>query len=541
MKKVKLFLSILIIGGLLIGIAINCSVSVNKKEIMASTLCYPYQGCTGQDTSNWTGIVYITNGTWGTTTAGTSLWTDAGSYTYLTASSSDLVVGDDSTSTAPFWIDVSTGNLAITGDFTAASGTFSGYVSGIMPTSSSHLATKEYVDLSTDVVLDYFLASSTDAGTGYLNMFDYDLDGTEQSIASSSLPASTDDQLLFTWISTTTLTKVLSSGVYTLHVQAEETGSNNNVQIYFTLATTSGAVIMTSEVSDTITDRKSVELHAALSSEVTLTSTDRLVLRIYANVGSGSSGELTIYYEGNTFSRLSVPTTAGIFSDIFLRQDGTKSLTGDWNVGGFDITGITSLNATSLTVSTGIEAATATITTITGDLTGDVTGNADTATALASDPTDCGAGTVARSIDASGNLTCSAIDISDDTNLAAGRSLTLSGDSVEADSELYVFKAKIAFEDPTADDDFFFEELNKAVTFTSIYCKTLVGTVDLDVQIAGSDINGTDITCDTDGELVSSLGGDTSGAVGEELKLAITSAQSSTTYLMVQVNGTYDD
>jgi len=103
------------------------------------------------------------------------------------------------------------------------------------------------------------------------------------------------------------------------------------------------------------------------------------------------------------------------------------------------------------------------------------------------------------------------------------------------------FKAKIAFETPTATDDFFFEELNNAVTFTSIYCKTLVGTVDLDVQIAGSDINGTDITCTTDGVLDDSLGGDTSGAVGEELKLAVTSVASAPTYLMVQVNGTIDD
>lgn len=36
-----------------------------------------------------------------------------------------------------------------------------------------------------------------------------------------------------------------------------------------------------------------------------------------------------------------------------------------------------------------------------------ITGNAATATALASNPTDCGAHTVATAIDASGNLTCS--------------------------------------------------------------------------------------------------------------------------------------
>jgi len=52
--------------------------------------------------------------------------------------------------------------------------------------------------------------------------------------------------------------------------------------------------------------------------------------------------------------------------------------------------------------------------TITGNLTGNVTGNASTATALASNPSDCSAGQKATGIDASGNLTCSAVSMSAD-------------------------------------------------------------------------------------------------------------------------------
>lgn len=147
----------------------------------------------------------------------------------------------------------------------------------------------------------------------------------------------------------------------------------------------------------------------------------------------------------------------------------------------------------------------------------------------------------------SGNdLACEADDdvpeSGDYSNLTAGRSLTHSPTgTIVADSELYVFKAKIAFEDPVASDDFFFGEIAVNATATSIYCKTLVGTVDLDIQIAGVDINGSDITCDTSGVLDSSLGGDTDLNVGEELKLAITSVASSPTYLMVIINGVYDD
>lgn len=143
-----------------------------------------------------------------------------------------------------------------------------------------------------------------------------------------------------------------------------------------------------------------------------------------------------------------------------------------------------------------------------------------------------------------GAFVAAAVDGDDVNSNIAGRSLTLtaaSPDTLDADAELYVFKSKIAFEDPVATDDFFFEEIATTVTFSSIYCKTLVGTVNLDVQIAGVDINGSDIICTTSGVLDSSLGGDTAGAVGEELKLAITSVATVPTYLLVQVNGTLDD
>lgn len=71
--------------------------------------------------------------------------------------------------------------------------------------------------------------------------------------------------------------------------------------------------------------------------------------------------------------------------------------------------------------------------------------NALTATNLASNPTDCGANTFAVSIVASGNLTCTSVDISDDTNLAAGRSVTLTGDSIAADVELYARNCSITY------------------------------------------------------------------------------------------------
>lgn len=111
---------------------------------------------------------------------------------------------------------------------------------------------------------------------------------------------------------------------------------------------------------------------------------------------------------------------------------------------------------------------------------------------------------------------------------------------IARDSELPTVPVKwgYAIENPVDTDDVIIGEVATAETYTSIYCKTLVGTVDLDVTIGGADINGTDITCTTTGVLDETLAGDTSGAVGDEVALAITSVASDPTYLIVILNGT---
>lgn len=69
----------------------------------------------------------------------------------------------------------------------------------------------------------------------------------------------------------------------------------------------------------------------------------------------------------------------------YLKADGSRALSANWNAGSFDITAQTFIGA--------------------------LTGNASTATALAANPSDCGSNTFAQSIAASGNLTCAAIDL----------------------------------------------------------------------------------------------------------------------------------
>ena len=69
--------------------------------------------------------------------------------------------------------------------------------------------------------------------------------------------------------------------------------------------------------------------------------------------------------------------------------------------------------------------------------------------------------------------TTATVDISTDTNLAAGRSLTMSGDSVEADAELFTDSKCLWFESPTAVDDFqSIWRSSQAITFTKVWAES---------------------------------------------------------------------
>lgn len=79
----------------------------------------------------------------------------------------------------------------------------------------------------------------------------------------------------------------------------------------------------------------------------------------------------------------------------------------------FDGTGGKTIQNSGVTVSDGNVV---TATGFVGPLTGAVTGNADTATALAANPTDCSAGQKANAIAANGNLSCSAVSLTADVS-----------------------------------------------------------------------------------------------------------------------------
>ena len=116
------------------------------------------------------------------------------------------------------------------------------------------------------------------------------------------------------------------------------------------------------------------------------------------------------------------------------------------------------------------------------------------------------------------------LDIGDDTNLTAGRSLTLTGDDVAADAELYTDSKTLYVTSPTNSDIFrsiWYAPV--ASTITSISCES-DQTVVFDLYVddgSPAAVNGSNITCTTFAT-DSTLAGDATMAAGDRLDAQIT-------------------
>jgi len=132
------------------------------------------------------------------------------------------------------------------------------------------------------------------------------------------------------------------------------------------------------------------------------------------------------------------------------------------------------------------------------------------------------------------------------TQLTAGRSLTLSTDDVLADVELYTDTKCIWFEDPTADDDFKSVWANKtanAFDLSEIWAES-DQTVTFMLQVddgTPADVDSVDLAPAAGEAEDTSLNGDTQVAAGEELDLAITSVASTPTYVSICWTGAWAD
>lgn len=267
-----------------------------------------------------------------------------------TGSSGELLVSAGA-GIAPTWQAVSAavdhGSVGGLGDddhsiYSLADGTrdFSGIVVGVDPTASNHLATKEYVDSAISFIQEFFLTDAASGVGSYFNMVDQHTGLPESSDPTGSITQN-DGQALTEWITVVGFPSItdLEHGIYSVHINVEKTGAGaRDVRIYFEVWTRThpaGAEVLrvTSEVSDLITSRVSIDLHAVLAADIAVNDTDRMVVKFFANgVSGGGDATITLYSEGMTSSHFSMPTSSEVLSTIFLRQDGTKALTGNMAV-----------------------------------------------------------------------------------------------------------------------------------------------------------------------------------------------------------------
>jgi len=247
------------------------------------------------------------------------------------------------------------------------------------PTSDLHAATKAYVDDAIGFQFDYYFNNTTsDIGGIYYDMTDSDLGGAETTdIEVTGLTATTDDQALFNFATTSGNPGITSliAGIYTIHADIEKTSGNSSAVVYVELykRTTAPAetLLGTSEICEEITSKECIIFHMTLASDITLTSTDRLILKFYANIGSGSGANVELYAEGNSDSSFTFRVGSSILSDIFYRQDDATVVT--------NAAECTTLTGTGLSITTGTlnaadTSATNEINTITGGDTNTTSG-----------------------------------------------------------------------------------------------------------------------------------------------------------------------
>ena len=208
------------------------------------------------------------------------------------------------------------------------------------------LVNKQYVDSAINFVSDYYFNdNASDIGGIYYQMTDQDLEEPVSTFVTSGLGTG-DDQPLVNFATNAGIPGVdkLNKGLYRAHIHAKKSGGTKSVVLYSAIyirdtggtETLVGTSSISAALTTTITD---YDLIASVPNEVILATTDRIVCKFFANVGSsGSAVDVTLYAEDAYNSALQVPIESNVLSQIYLRQDGTKPLTANWDAGSFDIT-----------------------------------------------------------------------------------------------------------------------------------------------------------------------------------------------------------
>ena len=243
----------------------------------------------------------------------------------LEGSSNQVVITDEGDGT----ITLSTPQNIHTGASpTFVGGTFSAVVTGVIPTAGTHFATKEYVDLALGAFKTFFF-SSVGSDVETLNYaYPHETEEDQSTIVTDpALGADDPDPQLIKGFITEVgepATTTLHSGVIVFHLHAKKGASNQRTTVLNAIlskvaanGTSSKVTIATTENSAELTDTETTyTLHATLSTDVEILSTDRLILDVYASVGSGAQDSvITFYMEGTEDSYFTAEVDSGIWQN----------------------------------------------------------------------------------------------------------------------------------------------------------------------------------------------------------------------------------
>lgn len=219
-------------------------------------------------------------------------------------------------------------DLQVTASPTFVGGTFSAVVTGVLPTASAHLATKEYVDLAVGA-RDTFFLSDTGSGVGDLN-FAYQHETTD--VESTAVNDGVDEEYGegthlhqgFITEAGQPGTTILTSGVLSFDFHAKKGNANQRATTLYAIlssvdadGTTGKTTIAQSATTADLTDAEVIyHIHASLAEEVEIADTARLILDIYAVVGAGAQDTVvTLYMEGNHDSHFQIGIAGGVWQN----------------------------------------------------------------------------------------------------------------------------------------------------------------------------------------------------------------------------------
>jgi len=193
-----------------------------------------------------------------------------------------------------------------------------------------HIVDREYVDHAvTSLGARYYMVGTSSGISDYKLTQLSPPSGSEDSVTKSGLA---DDDYIAGWISPNpNQPNKLIKGVYDWYIYAEKTGGTKTLRLYWQLVErkSNGTenVIATSITSNEILNSKnSYIIPLVLSEDYTLDDGSYVVGKIYADVsGGGFTPSIAIYFNGSSKSHWEIPTNLEIFSDQFLKLDGSNA------------------------------------------------------------------------------------------------------------------------------------------------------------------------------------------------------------------------